>query len=198
MNFYPPDMPLPDVLQTKTFTLLPLDVRHAAIDYEAVMSSREMLRMWSGSPWPRAGFTLAENEADLVQHAQEHHQRKAFTFTVLDPERKTCLGCLYIRPMAELVDANPDQLLDIGASEAMARFWVRTSLSVTEFERKLLDELCSWFLIDWPFSRLYFHTRSVNQQQIALFSAAKLVKRMTLQYPERGGNHYFYEPTRKT
>ena len=194
MSFISPETPVPAVLQNETFNLLPLAVRHAAVDYEAVMSSQEMLRIWSGSPWPHAGFTLAEKEIDLARHAQEHHQRKAFTYTVLDPERETCLGCVYIRPLAELVAANLDHLLDISADGAMARFWVRASLTAGDFERQLLNELCTWFRNDWPFSRLYLHTRSVNHQQIALFLAANLVKQMTLQYPGRGGKHHFYGP----
>jgi hypothetical protein len=193
MSFFPPDKTIPAGLQTEAFTLLPLSVSHAALDYEAVMTSQEMLRLWSGSPWPPTDFTLADNTIDLAWHAQEHRQKVAFTYTVLDPGQETCLGCVYIRPLAELVDTNPGQLLGLDLNEAMARFWIRASLLPTELDKQLLAALCSWFRNHWPFSRLYFHTRRANLQQVALFEAADLAKRLTLQYPGRGGEHHFYE-----
>jgi len=192
MSFYPPELDVPDILETSEFVLLPLSPGHVQIDYEAVMSSRDMLRMWSGSKWPREGFTLAENLADLQWHDQEHRDREAFTYTVLDPGQETCLGCVYIRPLTDLANANPSKLDDIGEDVAIVRFWVHASLLDSELNMRLLNALNSWFVRSWPFSRLYLHTRSANHQQVALFESAKLKKELTLQYLERGGMHYFY------
>ena len=193
MSFYPPDKDVPDCLETKDFVLMPLTPDHVRIDYEAVMSSQEMLHLWSGSPWPREGFTLAENLADLQWHNQEHQERVAFTYTVLDPVQETCLGCVYIRPLTDLVDANPGKLDAVEDNEAIARFWVRTSLLDGKLNTHLLKTLSSWFDKSWYFSRLYFHTRRANTQQVTLFEAAEMEKRLTLQVSERGGMHYFYK-----
>jgi RimJ/RimL family protein N-acetyltransferase len=193
MNFFPPDKNVPDSLEEKDFVLMPLRPGHLRIDYEAVMSSQEMLRLWSGSSWPREGFTLEENLADLQWHDQEHQDRVAFTYTVLDPTQDTCLGCVYIRPLTDLVDTNPGKLDAVGNNEAIARFWVRTSLLDSELSTHLLKALDSWFAHSWFFSNLYFHTRSVNTQQVALFEAAEMEKRLTLWVSERGGTHYFYK-----
>src|SRR5579872_7154149 len=98
MLFYPPDAPVPDELRTDELFLRMLRASDVEPDYEAVISSRELLWLRSSGRWPREGFTLAENLSDLQEHEQEHHQRTAFTFTVLAPDESLCLGCVYINP----------------------------------------------------------------------------------------------------
>ncbi len=193
MPFYPPDQVVPDALETSEFVLLPLRPEHVELDYEAVMASQEMLRIWSGSTWPKEDFTLAENLADLQWHHQEHQDREAFTYTVLDPKGVSCLGCVYIRSLTDLLAANPKILADIGQDEAIARFWVRTSQLTGGLDRRLLQTLLDWIARSWGFSRLFFHTRQANLQQITLFEESGLTKQMELQYAQRGGVHYFYK-----
>lgn len=193
MRFYPPDKDVPHILQSEEFVLLPLTPAHVKVDYEAVMASREMLRFWSGSEWPREGFTLAENLDDLTWHDQEHRERVAFTYTVLDPGQEICLGCVYIQPLNELAAANPAILMDIGEDEAIIRFWVRSSYLGSGLDQRLLKALIDWFAQDWCFSRLFFHTREANLQQVALFETAPLKKQLTLQFSQRGGTYFFYE-----
>jgi len=192
MCFYPADKDVPHILQTKEFILLPLAAAHVEVDYEAVMASREMLRLWSGSTWPREGFTLAENLADLEGHHQEHQDREAFTYTVVDPAQERCLGCVYIRPLTDLAAANHEELPDIGPDEAIARFWVHSSYLAGELDQRLLESLIEWFAQEWSFSRLLFHTRQANVQQVALFEAVGLEKQLALQYSQRGGTHFFF------
>jgi hypothetical protein len=192
MTFYPPPNKLPESLKTAEFQLLPLTPDHVEIDYQAVMSSREMLNLWSGSSWPTPDFTLAGNLDDLEWHQREHQERAAFTYTILDPTAGLCLGCLYIRPLSELTAANPALLDFIGARDALARFWVRASHLQTGLDRRILQALTGWFAGSWDFSGLYFQTRQANQQQIALFKSAGLAHRFDLQNPRRGGTHEFW------
>jgi GNAT superfamily N-acetyltransferase len=192
MDFYTLDKVVPDILQNQNFVLVPLTPAHVQVDYEAVMASRKMLHLWSGSEWPREGFTLAENLDDLAWHDLEHREREAFTYTVLDPVQEICLGCVYLRPLSDLVAANPRELLNIGEDEAITRFWVRSSYLGSGLDRRLLMSLIDWFAQEWSFSRFFFHTRQANLQQITLFEASHLEKRLTLQYSRRGGTHFFY------
>lgn len=193
MNFYPPGKYVPDVLANKEFVLYPLTPAHVQLDYDAVIASSEMLRLWGGSEWPREGFTLAENLDDLRWHEQEHRERVAFTYTVLDPDEERCLGCVYIRPLTDLAASNPGTLANIGEDEAITRFWVRSSLLSSGLDQRLLAALIDWFTDKWHFSSVYFHTRQANLQQVALFEAAQLEKRWALQYSQRGGTHLFYK-----
>lgn len=192
MCFYPARQIVPVETRTSEFILQPLMPEHVEIDYEAVMASKEMLRLWSGTTWPREDFPLAQNLLDLQWHHQEHQDREAFTYTVLDPAAKVCLGCVYIRPLTDLVAANPEILQDIGQDEAIVRFWVRTSAIDGGLDRRLLQHLLGWTGESWAFPRIFFHTRMANQQQIALFEEIGLTKQMELQYAQRGGVHYFY------
>ena len=198
MSFYPPNLNLPESLKTAEFQLRPLTPAHLEIDYEAVIASREMLNLWSGSPWPRPGFTLAENLADLEWHDREHRERAAFTYTIVDPIGSICLGCLYIRPLSELTVAiSPDQTTVL-PDEAAARFWVRSSRLADGLDLRLLQRLIAWFEESWTFSKLYFHTREVNTQQSALFETAGLDHQFDLLIPRRGGTHQFWAKSTKT
>jgi hypothetical protein len=192
MSLYPADKIVPSTLRTQEFVLVPLTAEHVRIDYEAVLSSREMLHLWSGSPWPWEGFTLADNLKDLNWHDREHQERVAFTYTVLDATESSCLGCVYIRPLADLATDNRDALQNMAADVAMIRFWVRASRLADGLDRRLLEALTGWFAEQWEFSRFLFHARQANSQQIELFEAAGLERILSLQVPQRGGTFDFY------
>src|SRR5437899_168251 len=66
--FYPGDARVPEVLQTDEFLVRPLRATDVQLDYDAVISSRAELLLGSGGTWPREGFTIEENLADLQQH----------------------------------------------------------------------------------------------------------------------------------
>src|SRR5512136_809591 len=141
MEFYPASAPVPQEKRTARLYLRPLRATDVEVDYDAVMSSAEMLRHWSQSGWPADGFTLAQNLADLQRHESEHLERKAFTFTVLNPPGMQCLGCVYIMPLRpEQVALCPDATYaaDVG-------FWVRASELPTGLEQHLFATLRDWF-----------------------------------------------------
>ncbi|NCF67007.1 MAG: N-acetyltransferase [Chloroflexi bacterium] len=192
MCFYPINREVPSALRADEFVLYPLTAAHVQIDYEAVMSSKEMLNLWSGSCWPWPGFTLADNLKDLEWHDKEHQQRVAFTYTVLDTTEMSCLGCVYIRPLADLAADNAGKLEKVEADVAMARFWVRSSRLADGLDVRLLETLREWFADCWAFPRVFFHTRQANKQQVDLFEASGLERVMTLQIAQRGGIFYFY------
>ncbi len=185
--FYPATVSLPAELRTADFILTPLTPAHVELDYTAVTASREMLRQWSGSSWPSDDFSLDDNLQDLAGHDREHRERLAFTYTVLNPAQDACLGCVYIRPLSEILPAAPDY-------HAITRFWVSQSYREGSLERKLLEALCAWLHSDaWAFERILFHTRVSSQWQIHLFIVAGCQAVNTHYLPERGGYHTFFE-----
>ena len=95
--FVPINFEIPLVLETEQFRLRMLSVDDVEKDYEAVMESQELLRS-GGSSWPREGFTLEENLADLKRHQQEFLNREAFAYTVVSIDESRVLGCVYIDP----------------------------------------------------------------------------------------------------
>src|SRR5215472_8954985 len=115
--FYPSDASVPEMLRTDEFLLRPLRASDVALDYDAVISSREQLLLKSGGTWPREGFTLEENLADLEEHERDFQQRAGFIYTVMNPTETECLGCVYIYPLINVlkrVKANPERIARVG------------------------------------------------------------------------------------
>ena len=141
------------------------------------MSSAEMLHRWGQGDWPRDGFTLAENLADLQYHEREHDERNEFTYTVLNPQGTRCLGCVYIVPLHH-------EQLPLGAADADAgagtaypanvAFWVRASELATALDEHLLASLREWFRAEWAFDRILFTIGTQDPHHAALFEAAGL------------------------
>jgi hypothetical protein len=136
---------VPERLSEREFTLRPLRGTDAQSDYEAVMESQERLRAGSPSGWPRSGFTLAENLADLEKHEAEFVDRVAFAYTMVDPSEQRTLGCVYVNPST--------------VADADVHMWVRDS----EAERltpRLFATVDAWLRRDWPFARVNYVRQS--------------------------------------
>ena len=96
-SFVPETFEIPPILETDRFRLRMLSVDDVEKDYEAVMETQEFFHA-KGSIWPREGFTIEENLADLERHQQEFLDREAFAYTVVSLDESRVLGCVYINP----------------------------------------------------------------------------------------------------
>lgn len=192
MIFYPEPHPVPVELKTPQFTLLPLTPAHVKLDFAALMDSKQMLRLWSGSSWPTDEFTLENNLEDLEWHDMEHQDRIAFTYTVLSPDEKECLGCIYIKPLQLFQNQLPAQVAPITNLDAATRFWIREPYLVHRLDVQLLNVLIDWFESDWQFGRHFFHARCVHGQQVQLLERSGLSKQFSLNLPSRGGEFFFF------
>jgi len=195
MLFYPANRPVPGSLRSHELLLLPLSTAQVELDYEALMESKDMLRLWSQSAWPRDDFTLDENLEDLRQHEQEHLRRVAFTYTVLDRTGQRCLGCVYIHPLPEevLKSVAPSPLTS-GQERfaAFVRFWVRQSRLADGLDRRLLAGLRGWFEKDWPFDHVFFRTSVVYNHQQTLLADMGLSLKHRMTDPSRSAVWLFY------
>ena len=186
--FYPEAAPVPSGLQTPEFVLEPLRTTHVELDYAALMDSKAMLRTWSQSDWPSDAFTLEDNYRDLDEHEREHHARVAFTYTVLSPDANSCLGCVYIRPLAPVLEQD-----DLRAAPAGGRyrgrtaFWVRQSRLADELDRRVLAALIDWFRRAWAFDRMVFYTNAQNERQVQILSEAGLQQRYRIERRKADG-----------
>lgn len=135
----PPNFPVPASLAHAQFRLRMLAATDVEADYEAVMASRERLRSGSPHGWPREGFTLAENLADLERHEREFQQRQAFAYTMVNPEDTRVLGCVYINPPA-----------GDGPHDAEVYMWVRDEHHPA-LTRPLYEAVDEWLREAWPF-----------------------------------------------
>jgi RimJ/RimL family protein N-acetyltransferase len=146
-EFVPPDFDVPQGLETSEFVLEPLGPQHNEADYEAWTSSIEHIRGTPGYPdgsWPRQ-MTPDENRADLERHAEDFRARKGFTYTVLDPDSREVVGCVYIYPER---DSDYD---------ACALSWVRESRA--HLDIPLWRAVSDWLESDWPFAAVNYASR---------------------------------------
>ena len=194
MTFYLSEAPVPEGLGNAEFRLRMLQATDVDRDYDAVISSREQLLIRSGGDWPVEGFSLAENLADLQRHEQEHLERKAFTYTVMNSSAPECLGCVYMNPLAPLMErlnASAQASSSAQESAAYVSFWVRSSRLADNLDERLLAALRSWFKEEWPSSQMFFYAGEQQTRFLQMYQAAGLEVAYTLQ--GKIGKVYLYQ-----
>jgi len=147
-EFVPSDFDVPLGFETPEFVLEPLGPQHNERDYDAWTSSMEHICSTPGWPearWPRE-MSLDENRADLERHEKDFRGRTGFTYTVLDPQTRDVIGCVYIYPI-------PD-----GEHDASVQSWVRGSHA--ELDAPLWRAVSDWLASDWPFDRVRYAPRA--------------------------------------
>ncbi len=190
--FYPIDAAVPESLLTGEFLVRPLRATDVELDYDAVMSSRAELLLRSGGSWPREDFRLEENLADLVRHEQEHNERVAFTYTIMNPGETECLGCIYLNPPERLLKRAGDsteQAMAIDDYETWVSFWVRHSRLDDELDARVLQALLNWFETEWVFKQVAFIASKEQARDIQLYTAAGMGLLRTLPHSVVYGFH---------
>lgn len=186
MPFYPAVAPVPEGLRTDEYHLRMLRASDVDLDYDAVISSREILHLRSGGSWPRDGFTLAENLADLEAHERDFGARMGFTYTITNPTETECLGCVYIYPLRSLLQAlqvDEATLQATGEQEARASFWVRQSRIADDLDRRVLAALWPWLQQDFAFTRIVMQAEAAEVRQVAIMRDAGL--QIVARYPRK-------------
>jgi RimJ/RimL family protein N-acetyltransferase len=182
---------VPELFQTADFSLQPLLATHVALDYDAVMEDPTYLRSWSQSSWPADHFTFSENLDDLKRHEREHNEGSAYTYTVLSPDTRQCLGCVYITPIGVRIASShipTSHLPNADDHVADVCFWVRPSLQKLGIDSALVSALKNWFVTEWQFDQLFFHTSAEDHRQRKLLHQAglDLIAQFTAKHPRPG------------
>ncbi|OQY47930.1 MAG: hypothetical protein B6242_03575 [Anaerolineaceae bacterium 4572_78] len=196
MLFYPSEAKIPKEFRTEEFILRPLRATDVELDYDAVVTSRDMLRVWGQGDWPSDNFSLQDNLEDLEWHEKEHLEGKAFTFTVMNLTETKCLGCVYINPLLEILKhmkASDATMGTVGNYESCVNFWVRQSLLADGLESHLLESLITWFKQDWKFSGIFFMVNTQDIRQVNLFETADLKRVYTLDLPDSEVKQLIYQ-----
>lgn len=195
MLFYPDNAPVPAELRTGEFLLRMLRATDVALDYDAVIASRDTLLVRSSGRWPREGFTIEENLADLEGHEADHHKRTAFTYTVMTPDETLCLGCVYINPLGEMLQrlgASEGDRHRAADYEAVVSFWVRPSLYAGDLDRRLLAALRDWFRDSWAFRRVLFMANQHQSRDLRIFEDAGLQRAYAIDTSDEPHLVYLY------
>jgi hypothetical protein len=188
--------PVPAELRTEEFTLRPILADDVEMDHAAVMDTREHLRLWRQSAWPEDNFTVEANRKDLIDLEERHAAHRAFTYTVLDPEGTSCLGCVYVFPtsakfLAEYTVA-PVGGNDWADVEAVIFFWVRLSRMEMGMDVRLLSALRAWFTEEWKFDKAVYVTSEPFTQQVDLMARTDLNLKFELLEPGKPGKRLVF------
>ena len=146
--FVPPEFDVPRRLETPQLLLEPLGPEHNDRDYDAWTSSKDHIHAtpgWEESSWPKE-MTKDENRGDLERHADDFAHRRGFTYTMLDPESRDVIGCVYIYPRRD------------GDGGARVLSWVRASHA--ELDAPLWRAVSEWLASDWPFDDVEYASRA--------------------------------------
>jgi hypothetical protein len=188
--------PVPDELRTESFLLRPIRESDTERDYAAVMETREELRLWEQSSWPADDFTVDDNRTDVVDLQTRHDAGRAFTYTVVDPLDTEAWGCVYVLPPTAtfLAKATATPLGEIGWQEmdAVAYFWVRSSLSAQGFDTTMLETLRTWFAEAWSVTRVGFVVSEPYERQVKLLQSTDLTPAFELREPDKPGHFLIY------
>ena len=146
-SFVPDGFVPPAGLDVGAYRLEPLGPEHTQSDYAAWTSSIDHIHATPGfetASWPHE-MTLADNTRDLVQHAADFAARTGFTYTVLAPDGRTVVGCVYIYPS------------DAPGVDVRVRSWVRAADA--DLDPILYRAVLDWLDAAWPFTRIDYAPR---------------------------------------
>ncbi|MGD0054550.1 MAG: N-acetyltransferase [Acidimicrobiales bacterium] len=138
-RFVPVGFEAPGGLSTDRFRLEPLGPQHNLADLEAWTTSIEHIQRtpgFAGRDWPTRVLSLNENLADLEGHADDFEHLRGFTYTVIDPEDMSTVGCVYLYPSRRAG-------YDVDVSS-----WVRASRA--DLDRPLYETVSHWLASAWP------------------------------------------------
>ncbi len=145
--FVPVGFVAPPPPRTESLWLEPLGPQHNDADYAAWTSSVEHIHATPGfesKRWPHP-MTPAENEGDLLMHADHFDRQLGFTYTVRGTADDDVIGCVYIYPS------------DDASIDASVRSWVRVSHA--HLDAELWRLIRDWLQHDWPFSAIDYAAR---------------------------------------
>lgn len=146
----PVPMPVPGVAPH----LRPIREADTAIDYPAVMGSRD--RLWEifgpAWGWPSETMTYDEDRVDLLRHEREIAAHQSFNYALLDEGETALLGCVYIDP--------PERT----GSDGEIAWWVVDELVGGEVERALDAFVPRWIAANWPFRQPRYLGHDISWQ----------------------------------
>ena len=129
--------------------LRPIRADDVAIDYPAVMGSRE--RLWDkygdAWGWPPATMTYEADREDLAHHEAEIAAQETFNYAVLDAGETELLGCVYL---------DPPEATSPPGTDAVVSWWLVDAMAGSGLERALADIIPAWLAETWGFRSVHY------------------------------------------
>lgn len=137
------------------------------LDFQAVTTSRQALRVWSDSDWPQDEFTIEENAADLDMHIDEHERDEAYGFSIFDVAQSTLMGSLYLNQGAAIVEnyqVDSRVAAYLRNLDVCADYWLRQGVS-QEIETAFFQTVQAWLSEAWWFTNVAFGSQLGKAEQ---------------------------------
>lgn len=183
MPLIPQGQLAPEELRTNDVWLRRQRPEDAEADYEAVMASREALRIWSDSTWPEDDFTLEQNLADLQGHIEDALAGTAYGYTIRDAKGARVLGSLYLEPITPFLESylHDDAVrAAIDGCDVRVEYWLRGDVP-DGVERRLVGALRVWLRDVWMFRRPCWGSRKGMVERRALLESLGFAELVALQ-----------------
>lgn len=154
-TFVAPDFPVPTLVETTTFKLVPLGPDVVKIDFDAYMSSIEHLQKTfsRSTDWPHPGIRDADAMRDMDNEQGRFRRRESFAFAVLTPDGRRERGSVYVAPSR------------VRGYDAVVSLWVTKAEYDAGFDAELYSWVVAWMRKDWPFARIAYPGRAIAWDQ---------------------------------
>lgn len=113
------------------------------------MSSIDIIQKTRGGNWPTHALTLEDDLIDLCWHQREFEHRSSFAFTVMSPDERKFLGCLYLYPPGYRSENSKNADVDVS-------FWVSQEAYDNGLYPVLYKTLDKWLKTSWPFKKIIY------------------------------------------
>src|SRR3990167_6280536 len=140
---------VPERIETPDFIIRKLCFSDAELDYKAVMSSIDIIKITRGGNWPLPSLSFVEDQIDLGWHQREFENKTSFAYTVMSVDGKECLGCLYLYPPGYRNESSKDADVDVS-------YWVTQKSYDKGLYITLYKVLDSWLKSAWPFKKIIY------------------------------------------
>lgn len=150
----PNNFKVPEKLETPEFIIRKLCFSDAKLDYEAVMSSIDIIKKTRGGSWPSSDLSFVEDQIDLGWHQREFENKTSFAYTVMSTDEKECLGCLYLYHAGHRSEDSKDADVDVS-------FWVTQAAYDKGLYNTLYKTLDGWLKSTWPFEKVVYTNEEI-------------------------------------
>lgn len=149
--FVPEYFDVKEVVELDEYVLKKLSVDDVELDYQAVMSSIDIIKKTrGGTSWPFPEMTLEFDRIDLCWHQTEFDYRCSFAYKISNLEKNKYLGCIYIYP------PNKPWLEYPEGTDAVVNYWVTQEAYLEGLYPKVFKSLKKWIANDWPFHQVHY------------------------------------------
>jgi RimJ/RimL family protein N-acetyltransferase len=178
MSLNPNMLEVPIRLKTADFVVHRQRISDNELDFDAVVSSKQILREWSDSEWPEDDFTLEQNAQDIAEHIADHEQNSDYGFSIFTPNEDRLLGSLYLNavgPLLKNYPTDPMTLARLLEFDVRVEYWLRSGIG-PDLELRFIRAVIGWLEEKWWFEHPVFGSRKDMTSRRSLYAEFGMTK----------------------